>query len=551
MNSSNWNNYHNDKDQPYYYYSDPNTPDTKEKSIMIKTKYENKPTVYVPVRSALPNYTESLDTLRDSDKDDNNAAIMKMRPYQNFLLYRILKYYYKRILELCGAVEQKEGYLYSFPNDEDVEELKRIAYDDWASIEKHCEDNMKIAYGHKTKELGNTNELANKTSAAFIDFIAKNLTLLWANLGDEISDKDGNKVTLKGVYKVSNTIDFNEMKNAMDKLGIHQMIMQGPPGTSKTYSAKGFLKHVGELDDNALKNCHITNYDDWNKTARIAWDIVQFHPSYGYEDFVRGIEVSTDKKGEDGNSSISYNTVNKILGKMAKLARENKEAADKAKEEPVKFYLIIDEINRANLATVFGELIYGLEYRGESVATPYTLSDEKSNQITLPDNLYIIGTMNTADKSIGGIDYAIRRRFLFFSLPPEEEIIREFTPKECPDVNKQKEFNKEAPLTLFKKIETLFKDNLSTEYYKEDVQLGHTYFLVDAKDGEEQALNMLKMRFTHQIVPILREYYKDGLFNFSEIGDDILKKIITDSSYKFTDDDFEALCAPTQQADAQ
>lgn len=139
----------------------------------------------------------------------------------------------------------------------------------------------------------------------------------------------------------------------------------------------------------------------------VAWDIVQFHPSYGYEDFIRGIKVST----KPGSDTILYETVNKVLGNIAELAKKHKKT---------KFFLIIDEINRANLATVFGELIYGLEYRTEPVATPYSVNN--NNRISMPDNLYIIGTMNTADKSIGGIDYAIRRRFLFFEQLPDVKV---------------------------------------------------------------------------------------------------------------------------------
>ena len=101
------------------------------------------------------------------------------------------------------------------------------------------------------------------------------------------------------------------------------------------------------------------------------------------------------------------------MGNIAELAKKHKKT---------KFFLIIDEINRANLATVFGELIYGLEYRTEPVATPYSVNN--NNRISMPDNLYIIGTMNTADKSIGGIDYAIRRRFLFFEQLPDVKVIK-------------------------------------------------------------------------------------------------------------------------------
>lgn len=129
---------------------------------------------------------------------------------------------------------------------------------------------------------------------------------------------------------------------------------------------------------------------------------------------------------------------------------------------------MIDEVNRANLATVFGELIYGLEYRGKSVATPYTVED--SNKVILPENLYILGTMNTADKSIGGIDYAIRRRFLFFSLLPDRKTILEYkigTYGDADAEREQQEINEKAAL-LFDRIAELFNpDNLNNEYYKD------------------------------------------------------------------------------------
>lgn len=155
-----------------------------------------------------------------------------------------------------------------------------------------------------------------------------------------------------------------------------------------------------------------------------------------------------------------------------------------------------------------GELIYGLEYRGKSVATPYTV--ENSNKVVLPENLYILGTMNTADKSIGGIDYAIRRRFLFFSLLPERRTILEYkigTLGNADTEIKQQEINEKAAI-LFDRVAELFNaDNLNSEYYKDDVQIGHTYFLVSS---EEQ----LYLRFRYQMLPILREYYKDGMFQF-------------------------------------
>lgn len=122
----------------------------------------------------------------------------------------------------------------------------------------------------------------------------------------------------------------------------------------------------------------------------------------------------------------------------------------------------------------------------------------------MPDNLYIIGTMNTADKSIGGIDYAIRRRFLFFEQLPDVKVIRDY---KVENGDAQAELNAQASM-LYENVERIFEeDYLSPEYRKEDVQIGHTYFLVDSKDK-------LMKRFEYQIIPILKEYYKDGIISF-------------------------------------
>ena len=135
--------------------------------------------------------------------------------------------------------------------------------------------------------------------------------------------------------------------------------------------------------------------------------IIQFHPSYTYEDFVRGITINTNESGR-----LEYEPENKSLAKFAEDALNNKTA---------NYVLIIDEINRANLPSVLGELIYALEYRGDAVESMYAI--EEDNKITIPPNLYIIGTMNTADRSVGHIDYAIRRRFAFVDVLPDEGVI--------------------------------------------------------------------------------------------------------------------------------
>ena len=209
------------------------------------------------------------------------------------------------------------------------------------------------------------------------------------------------------------------------------------------------------------------------------YQIIQFHPAYSYEDFVRGIVAETDDNG-----NISYKVENKVLAKFAKKAQENPNG---------KYVLIIDEINRANLPSVLGELIYALEYRGEAVTTMYEF--EEKREITLPHNLYIIGTMNTADRSAEHIDYAIRRRFAFYNVLPDQSVI-----------------SHDKALIIFKQIVQLFEQHMSSDFKKEDVMIGHSYFIIE--NDEE-----LKVKLDYEIKPILKEYLKDGILNESASTD--------------------------------
>lgn len=178
-----------------------------------------------------------------------------------------------------------------------------------------------------------------------------------------------------------------------------------------------------------------------------------------------------------------------------------KEAINKGMLVPFHYYGVYDETDYSRLRIVKGR------YDEQELNQAYSINN--NNRISIPDNLYIVGTMNTADKSIGGIDYAIRRRFLFFEQLPDIKVIEEYKAEKG---SQQLELNAQA-CKLFENIETLFEENyLSSEYRKEDVQIGHTYFLVDSKDK-------LMKRFEYQIIPILKEYYKDGIINF-EISDE-------------------------------
>jgi len=296
---------------------------------------------------------------------------------------------------------------------------------------------------------------------------------------------------------------------AMQELLKHykQIILYGPPGTGKTYRAKQITAKMLGLEPEAGVNEKHPEANDFQKArfgskeepskAKGKWALVQFHPSYNYEDFVRGITVTTEK------DQVKYEVKDQIFVQMCKEARDwckkncsykdkNTDRKECPKNECAKYILIIDEINRANLAAVLGELIYALEYRREKIRLPY--GDEP---LEIPENLYIIGTMNTADRSIGHIDYAVRRRFAFVQVLPDKEVIGRYY--------EDKALEKVA-LTLFEEVEKLFGEEgcLSPDYHKEDVQPGHSYFL--AKNIDE-----LAFKFAYQVWPLLREYCKDGV----------------------------------------
>lgn len=306
------------------------------------------------------------------------------------------------------------------------------------------------------------------------------------------------------------------MKHLLESESFKNIIFQGPPGTSKTYKAKLLAASVvlGEDDDKKLEQIiqeeGNIEQSEFSKARfpgegpKGAWSIVQFHPAYNYEDFVRGIEVKGIEVKGNG-ATVSYNAVRRIFDRMAYAAWK---AYRKDAENCPKYVLIVDEINRAHLAAVLGELIYALEYRGSPVDSPYAVQDEgkESTKIIVPPNLYIIGTMNTADRSIGHIDYAVRRRFAFVPLLPEEEPINSDSGKE-----------------LFREIKNLFKaenggraKTLSPEFHADDVQPGHTYFIT----RNSEVIDELASKFTYQVYPLLREYFKDGvLINVPKLFD--------------------------------
>jgi len=180
-------------------------------------------------------------------------------------------------------------------------------------------------------------------------------------------------------------IEESVFENILSRLDYKMnIILQGPHGTGKTYMAKKIAYSLMEEKNDGRIN------------------MIQFHQSYSYEDFIQGYRPK-----DDGTFKLE----NGIFYRFCKKAQADPEN---------KYFFIIDEINRGNLSKIFGELMLLIESdkRGQDYGVPLTYSISSETKFNIPDNVYIIGTMNTADRSLAMVDYALRRRFAFVTVEP-------------------------------------------------------------------------------------------------------------------------------------
>jgi len=272
-----------------------------------------------------------------------------------------------------------------------------------------------------------------------------------------------------------------------------QVILYGPPGTGKTYHAE---KVCCELASRNLLNksfLSLTNEekrlilgdDRKNGTVRICC----FHPSYGYEDFIEGIKPRVI------NNQTVFERRDGIFKKIC---------SDAANEPEKKFYLIIDEINRGDISRIFGELIMLIESgkRGKEIILP--LSNTLFN---VPENVYIVGTMNTADRSIALLDVALRRRFGFLELMPDYTLFDDVEFGGLPLDGWLKELNLRICEHIGKEARNL--------------QIGHSYFLEKGKSivSNEKFKRIIK----EDIIPLIEEYcYSDYKLITKILGEGIV-----------------------------
>jgi 5-methylcytosine-specific restriction endonuclease McrBC GTP-binding regulatory subunit McrB len=207
---------------------------------------------------------------------------------------------------------------------------------------------------------------------------------------------------------------------------------------------------------------------------------VVFHPAYEYEQFVGGIEPTVV------GQQLSFKAKAGVFTRLCRKAQNDNKPA----------VLIVDEINRGNLPKLLGELVYALEYRGHEVRLPF---DDGRTDLIVPKNLYVIATMNSADRSIGHIDVAIRRRFGLYPLGARPEVVQQVWSSAG-----DKHYG-ERLAALMKRL----NEKLGTGHDPSaavELGVGHSYFLPDPESSGETVKKQVEMKWAYQVQPLLREY---------------------------------------------
>lgn len=319
---------------------------------------------------------------------------------------------------------------------------------DFATL-KECSELAKMEYF--TMQQGSLFRLTKGEYDFIIDMIREENPLTVTDTVEKY-DKDA---FLDEVYMTESKYDtlVAVLKNKKN------IILQGAPGVGKTFAAKRLAYSImGEKDESRI-------------------EFVQFHQNYSYEDFMMGYKPVND--GFELKYGIFYRF------------------CQKAANQPEKdFFFIIDEINRGNMSKIFGELLMLIErdYRGTKATLAYN-----GMTFSVPKNLYIIGMMNTADRSLAMIDYALRRRFSFFDIEPGFE--------SAGFMKYQQGLNNETFSLLVSKVQELNKEITLDKSLGKGFCIGHSYFCGQTECSEE----WMQAIVDYDILPMLSEYWFDDM----------------------------------------